>query len=260
MTFHDVRGPADRPGLSTLSDLLAGLSLADRLRAIREAVDGRLVFTTSFGIEDQVLTHAIAASGIEAEIVTLDTGRLFDETLEVWAETEFRYGLSIRAFTPERQELEELLGRDGPRGFRRSVEARRACCDIRKVRPLGRVLAGAAGWLTGLRGEQSAARAATPFVEPDPGFGLLKLSPLADWTRSEIADFVRAEGVPYNALHDRGFPSIGCAPCTRAVRVGEPERAGRWWWESEEKKECGLHGRASAIPLPSAPLPSAEAA
>lgn len=246
MTIHESPEAAHRAGLSSLSDTIAALPLADRLRAIREAIDGHLVFTTSFGLEDQVLTHAIAASGIEAEIVTLDTGRLFDETLEVWAETEFRYGRSIRAVAPDREDLEILLGHDGPLGFRRSVEARKACCDVRKVRPLGRALAGAAGWLTGLRGEQSAARATTPFVQLDTAFGLLKLNPLADWSRTAIAEFVRLEGVPYNALHDRGFPSIGCAPCTRAVRVGEPERAGRWWWESEGKKECGLHGRAAA--------------
>lgn len=251
MTFHDHR-TADAAGAALLSGTLSRLPLADRLRATRDAVAGRLVFTTSFGLEDQALTHAIVESGIEAEIVTLDTGRLFDETLEVWAETEIRYGRSIKAVVPEAGEVEELLARDGAMGFRRSLDARRACCDLRKVRPLGRVLDGAAGWLTGLRAGQSAARAATAFVEVDPSFGLLKVNPLADWNRERVADYVWLESIPYNALHDRGFPSVGCAPCTRAVRVGEDERAGRWWWESEQKKECGLHGRPS--------LPAAEAA
>jgi len=243
MTTHEFRAPSGGRGFEDLSSALAPLSLVERVRAIREAIEGRLVFTTSFGLEDQALTHAIAASGIEAEIVTLDTGRLFDETLEVWAETEFRYNRSIRAFTPESADVEELLARDGAMGFRHAVAARHACCDIRKVRPLARALVGAAGWFTGLRVGQSAARAATAFVEIEEGHGLLKISPLADWSREQVADFVNREGVPYNALHDRGFPSIGCAPCTRAVRVGEGERAGRWWWESEAKKECGLHVR-----------------
>lgn len=243
MTTHSFRDASDRRAYEGLSEAIAPLPLVERVRAIRDAIDGRLVFTTSFGLEDQALTHAIATSGIEADIVTLDTGRLFDETLEAWAETEFRYNRSIRAFTPESEDVEELLARDGAMGFRRSIEARKACCEIRKVHPLARSLAGAAGWFTGLRAGQSAARAATAFVEIDETYGLLKISPLADWTREQVADLVNREGVPYNALHDRGFPSIGCAPCTRAVRVGESERAGRWWWEGEDKKECGLHSR-----------------
>lgn len=252
MTFQYVSGAADEAGLQAFSDTLASLALAERLLSVRSAIAGRLVFTTSFGLEDQALTHAIAQSGIEAEIVTLDTGRLFDETLEVWSETEFRYGRSIRAITADAADVEEVVARDGPLGFRRSREARRACCDVRKVRPLGHALEGAGGWLTGLRAGQSAERAATPFVVLDSGFGLLKFNPLADWSRERVAAYVRYEGVPYNALHDRGFPSIGCAPCTRAVRVGEDERAGRWWWESEQK-ECGLHVRlpeSSPLPLP----------
>ena len=245
MTLQDAPPATDRLDLRSLSETFADLSLPDRLRSVRATLAGRLVFTTSFGLEDQALTHAIAQSGIEADIVTLDTGRLFDETLEVWAETEFRYGRSVRAVTAGATELEALVARDGPMGFRRSIEARKACCDVRKVRPLSRALAGAGGWLTGLRGEQSAARAATPFFEIDPGFGLVKINPLADWGHERVASYVRIEGIPYNALHDRGFPSIGCAPCTRAVRVGESERAGRWWWEAEAKKECGLHGRGA---------------
>lgn len=253
MTLLERHGAADEAGLETLSDSLEPLALPERLCAIREVITGRLVFTTSFGLEDQALTHALAQSGVEADILTLDTGRLFDETLEVWAETEFRYGRSIRAITAETGDVEDLLARDGPMGFRRSVAARKACCDVRKVRPLARALEGAGGWLTGLRGGQSQARARTPFVEIDPGFGLLKINPLADWNQTRLAAYIRGEGIPYNALHDRGFPSIGCAPCTRAVQVGESDRAGRWWWETEDKKECGLHGRsevpaASAVP------------
>lgn len=257
MTFQNAPGAADEAGLAALSSRIEVLPLPDRLGIVRDAVAGRLVFTTSFGLEDQALTHAIAQSGIEAEILTLDTGRLFDETLEVWAETEFRYGRSIRAVIPEADELEDLLAQDGPLGLRRSVAARKACCDVRKVRPLRRALSGAGGWLTGLRGGQSQARASTPFVEIDAGFGLLKINPLADWSETQLAAYVRVEGIPYNALHDRGFPSIGCAPCTRAVRVGESERAGRWWWETEGKKECGLHGRGVASALSPAPAQAA---
>src|SRR5262249_62305267 len=131
-------------------------------------------------------------------------------------------------------------------GFRSSVEARRACCGVRKVEPLGRALAGAAAWITGLRAEQSMDRAAMPCAEVDPLHHLLKVNPVLDWTRSSAVDFVRAPRIPYNPLHDRGFLSIGCAPCTRAVKPGEPERAGRWWWERDDKKECGLHGRPAS--------------
>lgn len=231
-----------------LAERLRGLDLPARLRLIAAEVPGRIVFTTSLGIEDQALTHGLATAGLvegRVEIVTLDTGRLFPETYDAWAETEAAYRLRIQAYAPERAAEEAFVRREGINGFRHSLAARQACCGLRKVEPLGRALAGAAGWLTGLRAGQSAGRAETPLAEFDAGRGLIKLNPLADWTRPEIDAFVRDNRVPYNALHDRGFPSIGCAPCTRAVKVGEPERAGRWWWEQEEKKECGLHvGRA----------------
>jgi phosphoadenosine phosphosulfate reductase len=230
----------------TLHDSLGrwtGASLADRLRLSVEEANGRVVFTTSFGLEDQAITHAIAASGVPVEIATLDTGRLFAETYDLWAATEERYGLRIAAFVPKGDALETLLGRQGVNGFRASVEARKACCGVRKVEPLRRALQGAAGWITGLRAGQSPHRAATPFRQHDPVHRILKFSPLADWSRSDVERFVADNRVPYSPLHDRGFPSIGCAPCTRAVRVGEPERAGRWWWEEEDKKECGLHLR-----------------
>lgn len=228
---------------------LGPLDLPARLRHVRARLPGRLVFTTSFGLEDQALTHAIVEAGIDVEILTLDTGRLFGETLDLWAETEERYRVSIRALAPDGPALQALLLADGPLGFRRSVEARQACCGIRKVEPLGRALDGAAGWLTGLRSDQSAARARTPFAVRDEDRGILKINPLADWSRPDVERYVERHGVPANPLHARGFPSIGCAPCTRALRPGEDERAGRWWWESETRKECGLHlrpGRAAA--------------
>ncbi|GEP11419.1 phosphoadenylyl-sulfate reductase [Methylobacterium gnaphalii] len=224
-----------------LAERLAGLDLTGRIRLVEAEIPGRLVFTTSLGIEDQVLTHAIALAKGRTEIVTLDTGRLFPETYDLWAETEAAYGIRIRAYAPERTSEEAFVAREGINGFRHSVEARQACCGFRKVEPLGRALDQAAVWFTGLRAGQSANRADTPLAEADEQRGLIKVNPLADWTRAQIDAFVKDNFIPYNALHDRGFPSIGCAPCTRAVRIGEDERAGRWWWEQESKKECGLH-------------------
>ena len=252
MTIHQRRDVFD---IDASLDELAGLTLPARLRRIRGFVTGSLIFTTSFGLEDQALTHAVVEAGIDVDFVTLDTGRLFDETLELWADTELRYGLSIQALAPDGGAAERLVARDGPLGFRRSVEARQACCGVRKVEPLGRALAGADGWLTGLRADQSAARSATPFVVRDHQHGVLKFSPLADWSRDDVAGYVRLNEIPYNRLHDRGFLSIGCAPCTRALRVGEPERAGRWWWESEGRKECGLHAGPAHLPT-AEPIPA----
>ena len=224
-----------------LAAALAGMDLGERIRFVEAKIRGRLVFTTSFGIEDQALTHAIAMAKGRTEIVTLDTGRLFPETYDVWTETESAYGIRIRAYAPEREAEEDFVAREGINGFRHSVTARQECCGFRKVEPLGRALVGATIWFTGLRAGQSANRAATSLAEADLERGLVKVNPLADWTRAQIDAFVKDNFIPYNVLHDRGFPSIGCAPCTRAVRIGESERAGRWWWEQESKKECGLH-------------------
>ena len=233
--------PAD-PAIR-LADRLSALDLFERLAAERDELAGRIVFTTSFGLEDQAIAHAVLAQDLAIEIVTLDTGRLFPETHRVWAETERRYGRRIHAVMPEHTAVEVFVARHGIDGFRTSVEARHACCGVRKVAPLGRALEGAAAWITGVRAEQSAQRADMRFAALDAVYGLIKVNPLLDWTRSRLVDFVHGHGIPYNVLHDRGFPSIGCAPCTRAITPGEPERAGRWWWEQDEKKECGLHGR-----------------
>jgi phosphoadenosine phosphosulfate reductase len=237
---------ADSPlyaAAQSLIDGFANLDLVNRLAEARRAIAGRLVFTTSFGLEDQAITHAILSQDLAIDIVTLDTGRLFPETYVVWSETEARYGRRIRAFYPERLSVEAFVAQHGIDGFRASIAARQACCAARKVEPLSRALDGASGWITGMRAEQSWERATTPYAAVDPARGLIKLNPLLDWSRERVIDFVREHGVPYNALHDEGFLSIGCAPCTRAVKPGEPERAGRWWWEQEDKKECGLHSR-----------------
>ncbi len=228
-------------GGQDLAGRLDPLDPAGALRLVREAVPGRIVFTTSFGLEDQAVTHLILSQKLAIDIVTLDTGRLFPETHAVWAETELRYGVRIRGVYPDTREVEELVSRQGIDGFRDSVAARKACCEVRKVVPLARALAGAAVWVTGLRADQSAARNSVSILAPDAERGLLKLNPLAGWTREAVLAFTAAENVPVNALHAQGFPSIGCAPCTRAVKPGEPERAGRWWWEDEAGKECGLH-------------------
>src|SRR5215210_4676361 len=233
----------------TVQDLAAAMGRAQllgRLSLVRSRVPGRLVFTTSFGLEDQAVTHAICTAypSLDVEIVTLDTGRLFPETYDLWAETEERYGRRIVAYGPDTDAVEHLVASQGINGFRSSIEARQACCGTRKVAPLQRALKGAAAWITGLRAEQSRDRSGVSLAGFDEGQALIKCNPLADWTRGEVERFVAENRIPYNVLHDRGFLSIGCAPCTRAVRVGEPERAGRWGWEADAKKECGLHVRA----------------
>ena len=227
-----------------LADLAEGfgeLSLSARLARVRSQIDGRIVFTTSFGLEDQAIAHGIFTAQLAIDVVTLDTGRLFPETYAVWTETENRYGRRIAAYYPRHDAVAAMVARQGINGFYESVEKRHACCHARKVEPLGRALDGAAAWITGIRAQSSAARAAMPFVSIDAERGLIKANPLLDWSRDQVAAHVAAHGIPYNALHDSGFVSIGCQPCTRAIAPDAPERAGRWWWEQDPAKECGLH-------------------
>jgi phosphoadenosine phosphosulfate reductase len=226
--------------LAALADPAA--SIAQRLAAFVEAVPGRRVFTTSFGLEDQLIAHHIFSNRLAIEVATLDTGRLFPSTYKLWQETEERYGIRIRSFHPDAASVAAMVADSGINGFYYSKESRLACCAVRKVEPLGRALAGAVGWVTGLRADQSGGRAGTGLAGWDAERGLVKLAPLFDWTRARAATACEMLGVPVNPLHAEGFLSIGCEPCTRAVKPGEPERAGRWWWESEaEAKECGLH-------------------
>jgi phosphoadenosine phosphosulfate reductase len=240
MSFSNVSTTAT--GAETLSSRIAGIvNLEDRIAAIAQAVGGRIAFSTSLGLEDQAILHAIAATGAAIDVFTLDTGRHFPETLETLNETELRYGLKIRVVAPDAGELERLVARDGIMGFRLSVENRKACCEARKVQPLKRALAGAAAWITGLRREQSQGRASVPFAAWDEDYRLIKVNPIADWSIARLDGYLGANDVPVNPLHATGFPSIGCQPCTRAVRPGEDVRAGRWWWENEDGKECGLH-------------------
>ncbi|MGZ8212012.1 MAG: phosphoadenylyl-sulfate reductase [Burkholderiales bacterium] len=198
-------------------------------------------FANSFGAEDVVMTDLIARHAPGIEIFTLDTGRLPEATHTLMRDLADRYELPIRIFYPDAPELEAFVAAHGPNAFFDSVELRKACCGARKVSPLRRALAGKRAWITGLRREQSPTRTAIPVSEFDDEHGLQKFNPLFDWTRKEVWSYIRDHDLPYNALHDTGFASIGCAPCTRAITVGEDERAGRWWWEDPESKECGLH-------------------
>ena len=227
-----------------LDAAFAGLDPVQRLRLLRREVGGILVFTTSFGLEDQALIHLIDAAGVDVRFVTLDTGQLFPETYDVWAATEFRYGIRIRGISPDARAVDELTSTYGINGFYGSKSVREACCAVRKLEPLARGLEGAAGWITGLRGDQSALRRGMRFVSQAFAPAVLKANPLFDWSRREVAALVEAANVPTNPLHKRGYLSVGCAPCTRAVGPGEAERAGRWWWEDDTAAECGLHVNA----------------
>jgi phosphoadenosine phosphosulfate reductase len=237
--------------VSALAALLADEPvLSARLRLVRTHVAGRVAFSTSLGIEDQAIIHAIAEAKADIDVFTLDTGRLFPETIETIAETNTRYGpgfgLNIRVLSPDATDAEALVARDGVLGFRSSIEARKACCDVRKVKPLARGLDGASGWITGLRQGQSSGRTQTPLVEWDDARRLIKINPIADWSLDQLGAYIEAHDIPINALHAQGFPSIGCQPCTRALQPGEDIRAGRWWWEQLDGKECGLHNRPNA--------------
>ena len=198
-------------------------------------------FANSFGAEDVVLTDLIARHVPDIEIFTLDTGRLPEATHTLMRELADRYDLPIRIFYPDAAELESFVAAHGPNAFFDSIELRKACCGVRKVHPLRRALAGKRAWIAGLRREQSPTRSAIGVSEFDREHGLQKFNPLFDWTRKEVWAYIHDHDLPYNALHDAGFASIGCAPCTRAITVGEDERAGRWWWEDPDTKECGLH-------------------
>jgi phosphoadenosine phosphosulfate reductase len=235
----------DQEGVAVAAALDAALpalpTLVGRISAISDAIPGRVAFSTSLGIEDQAVLHGIIKSGRTFDVFTLDTGRHFPETLETLDAIEMVYDFKVRVVFPEASDVERLVARDGIMGFRNSVEARKACCHVRKVRPLNKALAGAAGWVTGLRRDQSAERSHVPFAVWDPEHKLVKLNPLADWSLEKLEAYIAEHGIPINPLHARGFPSIGCQPCTRAIRPGEDIRAGRWWWENQDGKECGLH-------------------
>jgi len=201
----------------------------------------KLAFGTSLGAEDQVLTYFLSRINSKAKIFTLDTGRLFPETLDLIDKTNNRYKVKIEVFFPEAAQVEEMVNNKGINLFYESVENRKECCHIRKIVPMKRALEGIDAWVTGLRAEQSITRQDIDIVSWDNNFNLIKVNPLINWTEQQLWDFIRNNDIPFNPLHDKGFPSIGCQPCTRAVEDSGDIRSGRWWWEMPENKECGLH-------------------
>ena len=228
------------------TDLRELATIAERgpealLAALVARYPERVMLASSLGAEDQALTHMLLAIEPRARIFVLDTGRLHQDTYDLMARTMSRYDMRYEVLFPDAAAVQEMVSSAGPNLFYASVAGRKRCCEVRKVEPLGRALAGAAAWITGLRRAQSPERAATPLVEWDAMHTALKANPLAEWSDEQVWDYLRAHQVPYNVLHDRGFLSIGCAPCTRAVAPGEPVRAGRWWWEQGTARECGLH-------------------
>ncbi len=225
----------------SLQKLLKELPPELFLQKLSKDYAGRIVFSSSFSFEDQVITHLITDQHLPIEIFTLDTGRLFAETYSVWSSTLDRYKISIKAYYPNATILESFVEKKGPNAFYESVENRKGCCFIRKVEPLKRALSGNAIWITGLRAEHSADRGDLQSIEWDESNQIIKYHPLLHWTTNQVTDFITTNNIPYNPLHDKGFVSIGCAPCTRAIKEGEDFRAGRWWWEDANKKECGLH-------------------
>lgn len=224
----------------TLSEKTKGFSIEDTLSFLANEYKDKVVFSTSFGQEDQVITALIAKNDLPITIFTLDTGRLFQETYDVFHKTLKKYKKEIKVYFPEASAVEKLLETKGPNSFYDSVENRKECCFIRKVVPLTKALKGNSLWITGLRAEQSENRNDLALFEYDEKFDIIKFNPLLKWTLKEVEAYLEKNNVPQNALHKQGFVSIGCAPCTRAITPDEDIRAGRWWWESSHK-ECGLH-------------------
>jgi len=227
--------------LNKINELIKEQSPENALTTLANYFPGQITFSTSLGYEDQVITHFIFSNNLSIEIFTLDTGRLFSETYSVFESTLQRYKKPIKTYCPQTSSIEKLVSEKGPNSFYLSPEARKECCYIRKVEPLKRALKGNKIWITGIRAEQSGNRKDMPALEWDEGNDILKFHPLISWTLEEVKNYISKNNIPYNILHDRGFVSIGCAPCTRAIKTGEDFRAGRWWWEQNDKKECGLH-------------------
>jgi phosphoadenosine phosphosulfate reductase len=228
----------------TISDLrqqLQNQTETESLRLLAEIFPGEVAFSSSLGYEDQVITDLILSNNLPIRIFTLDTGRLFEETYKTLQRTNNRYDAKLEVIVPKHEAVEKLLNEKGPYSFYESVENRKECCYVRKVEPLNRALKGVKIWITGIRAEQSANRTQMEAVEWDESYQLFKFHPLLNWNFEQVKTYVKTNNIPYNPLHDKGFVSIGCAPCTRAIREGEDFRAGRWWWEDESKKECGLH-------------------
>src|SRR3569833_1574564 len=230
--------------LENIKHDISGLQPVEALALLADQFPGEIVFSTSFGWEDQVITHMIFTNNLPIKIFTLETGRLFPETYYVWNRTMEMYGKPIHAYYPNNELLEQMVNAKGPSSFYESVENRKECCGIRKVEPLNRALKGNKLWVTGIRADKSDNRQFMDNLDCDEQHNLIKFHPIFDWTLDQVKEYIRIHNVPKKTLHDRGFPSIGCQPCTRAVQPGEDFRAGRWWWEDLSIKECGLHEAA----------------
>ncbi len=227
--------------INTLNQQLSELETAGVLIECAELFHGKIAFASSLGLEDQVINHLIAHNSIPIPVFTLDTGRLFPETYDLISKTNARYKMKIQVYFPDQQAVEEMVNKKGINLFYESIENRKQCCDIRKTAPLRRALHGLDAWITGLRRSQSITRTEMQMVEWDEKNQLIKVNPLLNWSEDDVQQFIKNHHIPYNLLHDKGFPSIGCQPCTRAINPDEDIRAGRWWWEQPEQKECGLH-------------------
>ena len=234
--------PASSPSDSAAASDFASLLADTQATLARIAADfSPAVFASSLAAEDMVITDLILKAGLPIKIFSLETGRLHPETLAVLDQIKAHYGYDVELYRPQAEAVDAYVAEHGLNAFYNSVELRRACCGIRKVEPLGRALAGQRAWITGQRRAQSSTRTDLSVQEDDLAHGMQKFNPLIEWSEQDVWNYIRANNVPYNALHDQGFPSIGCAPCTRAVQPGEDIRAGRWWWENPDSKECGLH-------------------
>jgi phosphoadenosine phosphosulfate reductase len=227
--------------LHELKDRLNGFSCEEQLASLTSIFPGKVIFTTSLGIEDQVITHKIFTNNLDIKVITLDTGRLFPQTYDVFSTTIIRYQKKIHVYFPEYEAVEKMVTEKGPLSFYQSVENRKECCRIRKVAPLGRALEGMEVWISGIRADQSDNRNHMDWIEYDEAKNLFKFYPVFSWTFDEVKSFVKKNNIPYNSLHDKGYVSIGCEPCTKAVKPGDDFRSGRWWWENDGPKECGLH-------------------
>ncbi len=227
--------------LKELNDQLIGKTIEENLGLLVALFPGRIIFTTSLGIEDQVITHKIFTENLDIKVVTLDTGRLFPQTYDVLSNTVNKYKKKIMLYFPEHEAVEKMVSEKGPFSFFKSRENRMECCRLRKVVPLNRALSGAECWISGIRAGQSDDRRQMEWLEYDEGRKLFRFYPLFNWSLSDVENFIKENNVPYNSLHDKGYVSIGCEPCTRAVKPGQDFRSGRWWWENDGPKECGCH-------------------
>lgn len=237
----DSKNKAGSVELNDLREAVEGLHASEAIAKVSGLFKGRCVFTTSLGLEDQVITDMIFSQDLPVEVITLDTGRLFPETYTTLNETIKKYGKKIKLYFPGHEDVEKMVSEKGPFSFYYSVENRLECCHIRKTLPLARALEGADLWIAGIRADQSPGRQTMQPLEYDTSRKIYKYYPLFRWTLEEVRNYIKDRQVPYNPLHDKGFISIGCQPCTRAVAPGEDFRSGRWWWEEGSKKECGIH-------------------